>query len=71
MIELQGETEAEKEWWEDKRETIRGDFMKELDQEQTTKASKVSDDEAVLVEGGGPAAPQPGGKKKKKNVAKN
>jgi translocation protein SEC66 len=70
MEELQGTVEAEKEWWDKKREATRSEFMKELDQESTTtKTSKASDDEAVLVESGGPAAPQPGGKKKK--TAKN
>lgn len=48
--ELQGQTAAEKAWWEKKRGTIRADFMKELDEGSGSAQTKNSDDDAVLVE---------------------
>ena len=32
LDEIQAQTQAEKEWWEKRRESIQGEFMKELDQ---------------------------------------
>ena len=68
---------SEKEWWDKRRTEIQSDFLKELDEESTTKEKgaggdtstvKSSDDDAVLVEGGGPAekGKAKGGKKKGK-----
>ncbi|KAI9839040.1 MAG: translocation protein S66 [Thelocarpon superellum] len=74
--EIQGKAAAEKEWWEQRRATIRTEFLKELDDspEGSGKASKTSpvgermgsDDDTVLVESGGPAAGVKGSSKKKK-----
>jgi translocation protein SEC66 len=66
---IQSQTDAEKEWWEKRREGISRDFMKELDVEpaetspQGTKAS--SEDEPVLVDTDTPSATPSSSKKKK------
>ncbi|KAI1459012.1 Sec62/63 complex, subunit Sec66 [Annulohypoxylon moriforme] len=66
LDEIEHRAEADKEWWEKRRETIKKDFMRELDEESSTKGSvKGSDDDAVLVDSGTPAS-TPGGSKKKK-----
>jgi translocation protein SEC66 len=67
MSDLQSQKDAEKEWWEKKKESIRAELMDELDDEEdetpsaapvpAPKApSRTSDtsDDTVLVEGGGP-----------------
>ena len=79
VSEIQAQKPAEREWWDQRRETLRAQFMKELDVEENhapkldqapsvaSAGSHGSDEEAVLVEGGGPTSPTtPGGKKKKK-----
>ncbi|KAI0383887.1 Sec62/63 complex, subunit Sec66 [Hypomontagnella monticulosa] len=68
LDEIESRAAADKEWWEKKRETIQKDFLKELDQESSTKGSTkgVSDDEGVLVDSGTPAATPSGASKKKK-----
>ncbi|KAK9421675.1 putative Pre protein translocase subunit Sec66-domain-containing protein [Seiridium unicorne] len=67
LDEIQAQTEPEKEWWEKRREVIRQDFEKELNEEAGVKtdARGVSDDDGVLVDSGTPAA-TPGSAKKKK-----
>ncbi|KAI1208845.1 Sec62/63 complex, subunit Sec66 [Annulohypoxylon truncatum] len=66
LEEIESRAEADKEWWEKRRETIKKDFMRELDEESSTKGSvKGSDDDAVLVDSGTPAS-TPGGSKKKR-----
>lgn len=66
LDEIENRAEADKEWWEKRREAIKKDFMRELDEESSTKGSvKGSDDDAVLVDSGTPAS-TPGGSKKKK-----
>ncbi|KAI0430628.1 Sec62/63 complex, subunit Sec66 [Xylaria sp. FL1042] len=64
--EIEGRMEADKQWWEKRREAIKEEFMKELDEDSAKGSAKaVSDDEAVHVESGSPAA-TPSKKKKKK-----
>ncbi|KAI0404797.1 Sec62/63 complex, subunit Sec66 [Xylaria palmicola] len=66
LEEIEGRTEADKQWWEKRKEAIKEDFMKELEEESVKGSSKaVSDDEAVHVDLNTPAA-TPGGSKKKK-----
>ncbi|KAI0125951.1 Pre protein translocase subunit Sec66-domain-containing protein [Xylariales sp. AK1849] len=71
LDEIQAQTESEKEWWTKRREVIRQDFEKELNDEETAAAAtKIdarigSDDDGVLVDSGTPAATPSGGKKKK------
>ena len=73
IAEIQGQLDAEKEWWEKKRAGIQTEFMKELEAERkgvtpdSSQRKTNSDDDAVLVEADGPAQPQGGvgGKKKK------
>ncbi|KAI0164813.1 Sec62/63 complex, subunit Sec66 [Xylariaceae sp. FL1272] len=62
LEEIEGKTEAEKEWWAKKRATIQTDFMKGLDDEVSNKVG--SDDDVVHVESNSPAS-TPSGKKKK------
>lgn len=65
--EIQAQLDAEKEWWAQKREGVRADFMKEIEGEGKpveTQRKTGSDDDAVLVEAED-SAPQGGGKKKK------
>ncbi|KAI2629767.1 Sec62/63 complex, subunit Sec66 [Hypoxylon sp. NC1633] len=66
--EIEGKAAVDKEWWEKKRETIQKDFMKELEENSSTKAStkSASDEEGVLVDSSTPAATSGGGSKKKK-----
>ncbi|KAI1661385.1 Sec62/63 complex, subunit Sec66 [Daldinia decipiens] len=57
LEEIESRAEADKKWWEKRRETIQKDFMKELDEDSSTKGSvKGSDDDAVLVDSGSPSA---------------
>lgn len=67
MEEIEGRTEADKQWWEKRREAIKEEFMKELEEDSAKGSSTkaVSDDEAVHVELSSPAA-TPGGSKKKR-----
>ncbi|GAP86122.1 putative preprotein translocase subunit Sec66 [Rosellinia necatrix] len=66
LEEIESRTEAEKQWWEKRREAIKEDFMKELEEDSTKGSSKpVSDDEAVHADSGTPAS-TPGSSKKKK-----
>ncbi|KAK6954441.1 hypothetical protein Daesc_004408 [Daldinia eschscholtzii] len=63
LEEIESRAEADKEWWEKRRETIQKDFMRELEEDSSTKGSvKGSDDDAVLVDSGSPTTPS---KKKK------
>lgn len=50
--EIQAQVEPEKEWWEKRRNSIRQDFEKELDEESAPKTDirPVSDDDGVLVD---------------------
>ncbi|KAI1466824.1 Sec62/63 complex, subunit Sec66 [Daldinia caldariorum] len=65
LEEIESRGEADKEWWEKRREAIQKDFMRELDEESSTKGSSVkgSDDDAVLVDSG--SSPTTPSKKKK------
>lgn len=67
LEEIEGHTEADKQWWEKRRETIKEDFMKELEVDSVKGSSSkaVSDDEAVHVEIHTPVS-TPGSSKKKK-----
>lgn len=59
LDDIQSQSEAEIEWWKNRRASIQDEFMKELDTESgaPAKISKPgSDEDAVLVDGGGPAA---------------
>ncbi|KAH8676299.1 Sec62/63 complex, subunit Sec66 [Xylariales sp. PMI_506] len=52
LDEIQGQVDSEKEWWEKRREIIRQDFEKELDEDasKATEAKVQSDDDGVLVD---------------------
>ncbi|KAI0450884.1 Sec62/63 complex, subunit Sec66 [Xylaria acuta] len=67
LEEIEGRVETDKQWWEKRRETIKEDFMKELDEDSAKGSSTkaVSDDETVHVELNTPAS-TPGSTKKKK-----
>ncbi|KAK5628020.1 hypothetical protein RRF57_003735 [Xylaria bambusicola] len=68
LEEIEGRLEADKQWWEKRRETIKEDFMKELDEDSAKGSAKaVSDEEAVHVELSSPAATLSKKKKKGKN----
>ena len=75
--EIQSQLDAEKEWWAKKRDTVRADFMKELEgegadskpAEGAAQRKTGSDDDAVLVEAED-SAPQGGGGGKKKKGKK-
>lgn len=70
--EIQVQLDAEKEWWEKKREGVRSDFMKEIEGDEKpaeTQRKTGSDDDAVLVEAED-SAPQGGGGGKKKKGKK-
>ncbi|KAI1415994.1 Sec62/63 complex, subunit Sec66 [Hypoxylon sp. FL1857] len=71
LEEIENRAAADKEWWEKRREAIKKDFLKELEEDSSTKGSTktASDDEGVLVDSGTPAA-TPGGSKKKKGGKK-
>ncbi|KAI1649793.1 Sec62/63 complex, subunit Sec66 [Daldinia loculata] len=57
LEEIESRAETDKKWWEKRRETIQKEFMKELEEESSTKGSvKGSDDDAVLVDSGSPGA---------------
>ncbi|KAF2970169.1 hypothetical protein GQX73_g3365 [Xylaria multiplex] len=67
LEEIEGRTEADKQWWEKRREAIKEDFMKELEDDSAKGSTKaVSDDEAVHVELNSSPTATPGGSKKKK-----
>ncbi|TGJ81774.1 hypothetical protein E0Z10_g6991 [Xylaria hypoxylon] len=67
LEEIDGRTEADRQWWEKRRETIKEEFMKELEDDSAKGSSKpVSDDEVVHVELNSSPAATPGGSKKKK-----
>ena len=77
---MQGQKDAEKEWWENKKKSIEADLIAELDETPADVAegkkapSRTSDDDTVLVESGGPAdvkGQQAGGGKKNKKKGKN
>lgn len=79
ITELQSKVDAEKAWWEKRREGISSGFMAELEEESAKKAEaeaaaatkkSSSDDDAVLVEAGGPATGFDGGSAKKRNKPK-
>jgi translocation protein SEC66 len=64
QAELLATREAEKEWWEKRKEGIKTQLLVELDEEDAKKENKTpstpakkggSDDDAVLVEAGGKA----------------
>jgi translocation protein SEC66 len=72
LTDILSTSQSEKEWWDKRREEIKSDFYKELDDEKSSKGPatetstvKSSDDDAVMVEGGGPAEKGKGSKKKK------
>ncbi|KAI2614603.1 Sec62/63 complex, subunit Sec66 [Hypoxylon fragiforme] len=67
LEEIESRAEADKQWWEKRREAIQKDFMKELEEDTSVISSlkSGSDDEAVLVDSSTPAA-TPGSAKKKK-----
>ena len=72
VAKLQAQGEADREWWDQERASIKSNFMKELDESADAGAGTVtgtlnpnassgaekggSDEDTVLVEGGGPAA---------------
>jgi translocation protein SEC66 len=70
--EVQAQAKAEREWWDEKRATIKTEFLKELDGGLETKKSALasdrpgSEDDAVLVEAGRPESSGRGTTKKKK-----
>ncbi|KAF2831387.1 hypothetical protein CC86DRAFT_443106 [Ophiobolus disseminans] len=47
LSEIMSKLAAEKKWWASRKAAIQSDFMKELDEEKTSKSSE---DDAVLVE---------------------
>ncbi|KAI1143402.1 Sec62/63 complex, subunit Sec66 [Hypoxylon sp. FL0543] len=67
LEEIENRASADKEWWEKRREAIKKEFLKELEEDSSTKGSTktASDDEGVLVDSGTPAATPSGSKKKK------
>ncbi|OTA64511.1 translocation protein-like protein [Hypoxylon sp. EC38] len=71
LEEIESRAAVDKEWWEKRREAIKKEFLKELEEDSSTKGSTktASDDEGVLVDSGTPAA-TPGGSKKKKGGKK-
>ncbi|PMD51780.1 uncharacterized protein K444DRAFT_647777 [Hyaloscypha bicolor E] len=70
LDEIQAQTESEKEWWEKRRDSIKNEFLKEIESEALstpakTQASKFSsDDDAILVDS--PVANEKGSIRKKK-----
>ncbi|KAN0122257.1 Preprotein translocase subunit Sec66 domain containing protein [Hyaloscypha variabilis] len=56
LDEIQAQTESEKQWWEKRRNSIKNEFLKEIESEALsappkTQTSKVSsDDDAILVD---------------------
>ncbi|EME43905.1 hypothetical protein DOTSEDRAFT_71644 [Dothistroma septosporum NZE10] len=75
IAELQSKVNAEKAWWEKRKEGISSGFMAELEEESAKKADAAtkkssSDDDAVLVEAGGPATGFDQGAAKKRNRPK-
>lgn len=70
--EIQAQLDAEREWWAQKREGVRADFMKEIEGDSKPvegQRKTGSDDDAVLVEAED-SAPQGGGGGKKKKGKK-
>ncbi|KAM3069598.1 Translocation protein S66 [Clarireedia jacksonii] len=73
LDEVQSKTDSEKEWWEKRRASIQSEFMKELDEEAQTKATKIasptksiSDEDAIMVDG--PSASEHGSPSRKKTA---
>ncbi|KAI5866868.1 Sec62/63 complex, subunit Sec66 [Durotheca rogersii] len=66
LDEIEQRAATDKEWWEKRRAAIQKDFMRELDEESSTKDStkNTSDDDGVLVDSGTPASTPRGSKKK-------
>ncbi|KAE9381719.1 pre protein translocase subunit Sec66 [Stipitochalara longipes BDJ] len=70
LDEIQAQTESEKQWWEKRRDSIKNEFLKEIESEALstpakTQTSKVSsDDDAILVDS--PVANDKGSIRKKK-----
>ena len=62
LEEIQSKTDAEKEWWENRRNAISTEFMKELEEDAGVKAP--SSEDGILVDVGSPDAS--GSSKKKK-----
>jgi translocation protein SEC66 len=50
LLEIMSKSETEKKWWESRKAMIQSDFMKELDEEKTSKSSE---EDAVLVDAPG------------------
>ena len=67
LEDIQAKAPAEREWWEKRRQVIQSDFMKELDEDESSKAATKtgSDDDGVLVDSTTPAS-TPGKKKARK-----
>lgn len=63
LEEIQSKTEAEKEWWEKRRNAISSEFMKELDEDAGVKAP--SSEDGILVDAGSPADTSGSSKKKR------
>jgi translocation protein SEC66 len=68
LEEVEAQTERDKEWWEKRRASVKTEFMKELDMEESEKApiKAGSEDEPVLVDTDTPSATPSGASKKKK-----
>lgn len=67
---IQLRAESEKEFWEQRREKIQAEFMKELESEAQSKDSKtkpLSDEDAVMVEGSGTLSGEKGRTRSKKS----
>jgi len=69
LEEIQAQTESEKQWWEKRRDSIKAEFLKELEAESPIPAkapiSKVSSDEdAIMVDS--PSAADKGSMRRKK-----
>jgi translocation protein SEC66 len=50
LLEIMSKSETEKKWWKSRKAMIQSDFMKELDEEKTSKSSE---EDAVLVDAPG------------------
>ncbi|KAI0817549.1 Sec62/63 complex, subunit Sec66 [Xylaria sp. FL0064] len=68
LEEIESRMEADKQWWAKRREAIKEDFMKELDEDSAKGSLKaISDDEAVHVESASPVSTPSKKNKKGKN----
>lgn len=74
ITELREGLAEEKSWWENRRQGIRSDFMKELESNGAvvtdTSKKPTSDDDAVLVDANIPAGTQGTGSVRKKKAKK-